>query len=94
MKKTKSFSLDATCTGYLDTIIIKSKNVTINELIKKFREQGLQIDFNRKLNDLEQPTTANLDIENVDFITTKKIGGWGFTLNCLILTAKELNLQL
>ena len=92
--KLKGFSLDKSSVEFLETITIKNQTFTINELITKFREQGLQVNFKRKFAELQPPTSAKLDTTNIEFLESVKVASFAFTLNCLIQTAKEQGLQL
>ena len=92
--KLKGFSLDKSSIEYLETITIKNQTYTINELITKFKETGLQINNKRKFAELQPPTSAKLDTTNIEFLESIKVASFAFTLNCLIQTAKEQGLEL
>jgi hypothetical protein len=92
--KMKTVLLSGTAKEYIQSVLSKSASNTVNSLISHFRENNLStsIDFVRKL-EIEQQTGFNLEIQNVDFIDSIKRGSFSFTVNCLILTAKELGIK-
>ena len=89
MKKLKGMVMDSASRIYLESVVIKGLSNTLNMLITKFRESNLAVNFSRKLDNLENPTSVNLDKENIDFVESIEVNSFSFTLNCLIQTAKE-----
>lgn len=92
-KELKGFSLDNTNRKYLDEVVIKGLSYTLNMLITKCRELNLSVNFSRKFENLDSSTSANLDVENIEFINSIQVSSFSFTLNCLIQTAKEQGIK-
>lgn len=85
----KGFSLHPENETYLKSVIVKSRSKTLNLLISAFRERGLVINFNRSFANLESPTSAKIDFENLEYLLGNTVSSFSFTLNCLIATAKD-----